>query len=34
LPWCMLGIIGMLTLAALYWQFHLKRIEPAMLNEH
>ncbi|WP_042859722.1 multidrug efflux MFS transporter MdtH [Dickeya sp. NCPPB 3274] len=34
LPWCMLGIIGMLTLAALYWQFHLKRIEPAMLSEH
>ncbi|MCI4188497.1 multidrug efflux MFS transporter MdtH [Dickeya dianthicola] len=34
LPWCMLGIIGMLTMAALYWQFHLKRIEPAMLNEH
>ncbi|WP_027712185.1 multidrug efflux MFS transporter MdtH [Dickeya chrysanthemi] len=34
LPWGMLGIIGMLTLAALYWQFHLKRIEPAMLSEH
>ncbi|AJC66180.1 multidrug efflux MFS transporter MdtH [Dickeya zeae] len=34
LPWCMLGIIGMLTLAALYWQFHLRRIEPAMLSEH
>ncbi|MZH96338.1 multidrug efflux MFS transporter MdtH [Dickeya dianthicola] len=34
LPWCMLGIIGMLTMAALYWQFHLRRIEPAMLNEH
>ncbi|MGM3160557.1 multidrug efflux MFS transporter MdtH [Dickeya undicola] len=34
LPWCMLGIIGMLTLATLYWQFHLKRIEPAMLSEH
>ncbi|NKI74080.1 multidrug efflux MFS transporter MdtH [Dickeya sp. CFBP 2040] len=34
LPWCMLGIIGMLTMAALYWQFHMKRIEPAMLREH
>ncbi|WJV55622.1 multidrug efflux MFS transporter MdtH [Pectobacteriaceae bacterium CE90] len=32
LPWCMLGIIGLITLAALYWQFHLRRIEPAMLG--
>ncbi|ACS85968.1 multidrug efflux MFS transporter MdtH [Musicola paradisiaca] len=34
LPWCMLGIVGMLTLAALYWQFHLKRLEPAILRDH
>lgn len=33
LPWCMLGIIGLMTLAALYWQFHLRRIEPAMLGD-
>jgi len=32
LPWILLGIVGLLTLTALYWQFHLRRIEPAMLN--
>lgn len=34
LPWFILGIIGLLTLAALYWQFNLRKIEPAMLGEH
>ncbi|MEC5320247.1 multidrug efflux MFS transporter MdtH [Brenneria populi subsp. brevivirga] len=32
LPWFMLGVIGLMTLAALYWQFNLRRIEPAMLG--
>lgn len=34
LPWFILGIIGLLTLALLYWQFYLRKIEPAMLGEH
>ncbi|MFC3395802.1 multidrug efflux MFS transporter MdtH [Brenneria rubrifaciens] len=34
LPWFMLGAIGFLTLAALYWQFNQRRIEPAMLGGH
>ncbi|SLM63217.1 MULTISPECIES: multidrug efflux MFS transporter MdtH [Dickeya] len=34
LPWFMLSIIGMLTLAALYWQFYLHRSAPAMVSEH
>ncbi|MEH2920811.1 multidrug efflux MFS transporter MdtH [Samsonia erythrinae] len=34
LPWFMLGTIGLLTLAALYWQFNQRRIEPAMLGGH
>ncbi|MFT8210210.1 MAG: multidrug efflux MFS transporter MdtH [Symbiopectobacterium sp.] len=34
LPWFISGIIGLLTLAALYWQFNLRKIEPAMLGEH
>ncbi|MCG8710056.1 multidrug efflux MFS transporter MdtH [Brenneria sp. 4F2] len=34
LPWFMLGAIGLITLAALYWQFNLRRIEPAMLGGH
>ncbi|MBJ7220589.1 MULTISPECIES: multidrug efflux MFS transporter MdtH [unclassified Brenneria] len=34
LPWFMLGVIGLLTLAALYWQFNQRRIEPAMLGGH
>ncbi|PWC20626.1 multidrug transporter MdtH [Brenneria roseae subsp. roseae] len=34
LPWFMLGTIGFLTLAALYWQFNQRRIEPAMLGGH
>lgn len=34
LPWFFLGFIGLLTLAALYWQFNLRKIEPAMLGEH
>ncbi|RLM23056.1 multidrug resistance protein MdtH [Brenneria alni] len=32
LPWFILGVIGLLTLAAFYWQFHQRRIEPAMLG--
>lgn len=34
LPWFMLGIIGLLTLATLYWQFNLRKIAPTMLGEH
>lgn len=34
LPWFMLGIIGLLTLATLYWQFNLRKIAPAMQGEH
>ncbi len=34
LPWFMLGIIGLLTLATLYWQFNLRKIAPVMLGEH
>ena len=32
LPWLMLGIIGFITLAALWWQFSLKPVEPSMLE--
>lgn len=32
LPWCILSIIGLVTLIALYRQFHQQAIEPAMLN--
>ncbi|CNE42197.1 multidrug resistance protein MdtH [Yersinia nurmii] len=32
LPWFLLGIIGLITLAGLYWQFNQRRIEPAMLS--
>lgn len=34
LPWFFLGFIGLFTLAMLYWQFNLRKIEPAMLGEH
>ncbi|MCL2895524.1 multidrug efflux MFS transporter MdtH [Brenneria tiliae] len=34
LPWFILGVIGLLTLGALYWQFNQRRIEPAMLGGH
>ena len=34
LPWFILGVIGLLTLAALYWQFHQRKIESAMLGDH
>ncbi|CNB52354.1 multidrug resistance protein MdtH [Yersinia ruckeri] len=32
LPWFLLGVIGLITLAGLYWQFNQRRIEPAMLS--
>lgn len=32
LPWFLLGIIGLITLAGLYWQFNRRRIESAMLS--
>ncbi|CNH95595.1 multidrug efflux MFS transporter MdtH [Yersinia pekkanenii] len=32
LPWFLLGIIGLMTLFGLYWQFNQRRIEPAMLS--
>lgn len=32
LPWFLLGIIGLITLAGLYWQFNQRRIESAMLS--
>ncbi len=32
LPWFLLGIVGLITLAGLYWQFYLRRIELAMLS--
>jgi len=32
LPWFLLGIVGLITLTGLYWQFNLRRIEPAMLG--
>ncbi|MFP2514093.1 multidrug efflux MFS transporter MdtH [Buttiauxella agrestis] len=32
LPWVMLGIIGIITLFALWWQFSTKPIEPSMLE--
>ncbi len=32
LPWLLLGIVGLMTLIGLYWQFRLRRIEPAMLS--
>ncbi|WP_114195145.1 multidrug efflux MFS transporter MdtH [Edaphovirga cremea] len=32
LPWFLLGIVGVITLMGLYWQFHQRRIEPAMLS--
>lgn len=32
LPWLLLGLVGLITLIGLYWQFHLRRIEPAMLS--
>lgn len=32
LPWFLLGVIGLITLAGLYWQFHHRRIESAMLS--
>ena len=32
LPWFLLGIIGLTTLAGLYWQFNQRRIESAMLS--
>jgi len=32
LPWVMLGIIGFITLIALWWQFSTKPIEPSMLE--
>ncbi|AJI96470.1 major Facilitator Superfamily protein [Yersinia ruckeri] len=33
LPWFLLGVIGLITLAGLYWQFNQRRIEPAMLSD-
>ncbi|PSH22103.1 MFS transporter [Yersinia pseudotuberculosis] len=32
LPWFLLGIIGLIILAGLYWQFNRRRIESAMLS--
>lgn len=32
LPWFLLGVVGFITLTGLYWQFNLRRIEPAMLS--
>ncbi len=32
LPWLLLGLVGLLTLAGLYWQFYRRRIESAMLS--
>ncbi|MDA5473092.1 multidrug transporter MdtH, partial [Yersinia kristensenii] len=32
LPWFLLGIIGLMTLVGLYWQFNQRRIESAMLS--
>ncbi|GDX06774.1 multidrug efflux MFS transporter MdtH [Buttiauxella selenatireducens] len=32
LPWMMLGIIGVITLIALWWQFSAKPVEPSMLE--
>ncbi|WP_145590075.1 multidrug efflux MFS transporter MdtH [Yersinia aleksiciae] len=32
LPWFMLGVIGVITLIGLYWQFNQRRIESAMLS--
>ena len=32
LPWFLLGVIGLITLAGLYWQFNQRRIESAMLS--
>ncbi|HKN05597.1 MAG TPA: multidrug efflux MFS transporter MdtH [Buttiauxella sp.] len=32
LPWVMLGIIGVITLIALWWQFSAKPVEPSMLE--
>ncbi|MEW7311447.1 multidrug efflux MFS transporter MdtH [Buttiauxella gaviniae] len=32
LPWVMLGIIGVITLLALWWQFSAKPVEPSMLE--
>jgi len=32
LPWLLLGVVGFITLTGLYWQFNLRRIEPAMLS--
>ncbi|CQH28077.1 multidrug efflux MFS transporter MdtH [Yersinia frederiksenii] len=32
LPWFMLGLIGLVTLIGLYWQFNQRRIESAMLS--
>ncbi|HDL8486008.1 TPA: multidrug efflux MFS transporter MdtH [Yersinia enterocolitica] len=32
LPWFLLGVIGLITLVGLYWQFNQRRIESAMLN--
>lgn len=32
LPWFLLGIIGLMTLVGLYWQFNQRRIESTMLS--
>ncbi|MGM7920568.1 multidrug efflux MFS transporter MdtH [Yersinia enterocolitica] len=32
LPWFLLGVIGLITLIGLYWQFNQRRIESAMLS--
>ncbi|HKM96727.1 MAG TPA: multidrug efflux MFS transporter MdtH [Buttiauxella sp.] len=32
LPWVMLGIIGVITMIALWWQFSAKPVEPSMLE--
>ncbi|CQH50361.1 TPA: multidrug efflux MFS transporter MdtH [Yersinia enterocolitica] len=32
LPWFLLGVIGLITLVGLYWQFNQRRIESAMLS--
>ncbi|MFS2224033.1 multidrug efflux MFS transporter MdtH [Pantoea sp. B65] len=32
LPWLLLGIIGFITLFALWWQFHPRAIAPVMLS--
>ncbi|MDN6449639.1 MAG: multidrug transporter MdtH, partial [Enterobacterales bacterium] len=32
LPWFLLGVVGVLTLILLYWQFNQRSIAPAVLG--